>query len=215
MSAADSPLGLYLHLALASERKRQMLDRDKLLVLAGVYAAAAGIHPVAALCRHKVLEHNRHHLIGHWPTVQSALEDEDFHMFIKQLDRRYPREKAELLLDELGIDLANERDTYLNEYEYAADLLGTTPDELDERFNERFNGDFVTPPPVIDDVSGDGDGAGSTDQTAQSETLAQTDATPLGPPALFPIGLRIAVGTVVGLIVGFAAGFLIAMLIYR
>ncbi len=217
MSGSDSPLGLYLHLALASERKRQMLDRDKLLVLAGVYAAAAGIHPVAALCRHKVLEHNRHHLIGHWPTVQSALEDEDFHMFIKQLDRRYPREKAELLLDELGIDLANERDTYLNEYEYAADLLGTTPDELDERFDERFNerfdGDFVTPPPVIDDVSGDGDG--STDQTAQSETLAQTDATPLGPPALFPIGLRIAVGTVVGLMVGFAAGFSIAMLIYR
>ena len=213
MSGSDSPLGLYLHLALASERKRQMLDRDKLLVLAGVYAAAAGIHPVAALCRHKVLEHNRHHLIGHWPTVQSALEDEDFHMFIKQLDRRYPREKAELLLDELGIDLANERDTYLNEYEYAADLLGTTPDELDERFDERFDGDFVTPPPVIDDVSGDGDG--STDQTAQSETLAQTDATPLGPPALFPIGLRIAVGTVVGLMVGFAAGFSIAMLIYR
>lgn len=221
MSGSDSPLGLYLHLALASERKRQMLDRDKLLVLAGVYAAAAGIHPVAALCRHKVLEHNRHHLIGHWPTVQSALEDEDFHMFIKQLDRRYPREKAELLLDELGIDLANERDTYLNEYEYAADLLGTTPDELDERFNERFDerfdGDFVTPPPVIDDVSVSvaGAGAGSTDQTAQSETLAQTDATPLGPPALFPLGLRIAVGTVVALIVGFAAGFSIAMLIYR
>ena len=193
MSASDSPLGLYLHLALASERKLQMLDRDKLLVLAGVYAAAAGIHPVAALCRHKVLEHNRHHLIGHWPTVASALEDEDFHMFLKQLDRRYPREKAELLLEELGIDPANERDTYLNEYEYAAALLGATPDELDERFDAE-----QIASPAADEPA---------HHTTQPEVLAQPDAALMANPVLWLAGLCLAVGG--------AAGYIVAYLIYR
>jgi hypothetical protein len=167
-----------------------MLDRDKLLVLAGVFAAAAGIHPVAALCRHKVLQHNRHHLIGHWPTVRIALEDEDFHMFIKQLDRRFPREKAELMLDELGIDMANERDTYLNEFEYAAALLGTTPDALDEQFDDDGR--------MADEAA---------HQAAQPEVLAQSEAAPLGPLALTLAGLC--------LLIGGAVGFAAAYLIYR
>ena len=171
-----------------------MLDRDKLLVLSSVYAAAAGLHPIAALCRHKVLEHNRHHLIGHWPTVASALEDEDFHLFLKQLDRRYPREKAELMLDELGIDLANERDTYLNDYEYAAALLGTTPDALDERFDE----DLLAPPPADDrDVP----------RAAPAEVVAQSAAALFGPAALLLAGLC--------LLIGGGVGFFLAYLIYR
>ena len=198
MSASNSPLALYLHLALASERKLQMLDRDKLLVLASVYASAGKLHPIAELCRHKVLEHNPHHLIGHWPSVAGALEDEDFHPFLKQLDRRFPREKAELMLEELGIDLANERETYLNDYEYAASLLGTTPDELNERFDE----DSLVPQPAVADEPAH--------QAAQPEVIAQPDVSLLRSPALWLAG-----GCLALIAIGFAAGFCVAHLIYR
>ncbi len=36
------------------------------------------------------------------------------------------------MLDSLGIELGRERESYYSDYEYAAALLGTTPDQIDE-----------------------------------------------------------------------------------
>ena len=85
---------------------------------------------IAAHCRQRILEHNPQHLIRRWNTVEQALQEPDFLYLLKSVQRRYPQEKAERLLDTLGIDLAHERDTYYSDEEYAATLLGVRLDQL-------------------------------------------------------------------------------------
>ncbi len=65
-----------------------------------------------------------------------ALADDEFLCLLKQLQRRYPQEKAERLLQSLGIELGGERATYYSDFEYAAALLGTTPETLEKQFGE-------------------------------------------------------------------------------
>ncbi|MBM4095127.1 MAG: hypothetical protein FJ276_37830 [Planctomycetes bacterium] len=134
MSDPGHLLAVYLHLARASGQRNRPLVRDRLLLLAGAVAARMAIDPVAGYCRHLVLTHNPNHLIRRWPTYRQALASGDFRSFLAQLERRYPQEKAERLLQSLGIELAAERDSYFSDYEYAASLLGTTPEALDQMF---------------------------------------------------------------------------------
>lgn len=107
--------------------------RDKLLVLAGVQAESMGLAPISALCRHKVLTHNARHMIRDWPTLETALADERFRIYLKQLERRYSTEKSEHMLASLGIELGRERELYASDLEYAAALLGTDPESIDEQ----------------------------------------------------------------------------------
>jgi hypothetical protein len=130
MSPSDRILGVYLHLARASQLRLQPLQRDKLLALAGVQAESMGLEPIAALCRHKILAHNPQHLVGAWPTIAAALADERFLSYLKQLQRRYSREKAEHMLDALGIQMGRERELYASDLEYAAALLDTDLTEI-------------------------------------------------------------------------------------
>jgi hypothetical protein len=125
-------LGVYLHLARASELRLQPMVRDKLLVLAGVQAESMGLAPIAALCRHKVLAHNGRHMLRRWPTLEVALDDERFQIYLKQLLRRYSNEKAEHMLHSLGIELGRERDLYANDLEYAAALIDTQPGAIEK-----------------------------------------------------------------------------------
>ena len=136
MQTSHEVLGLYLHLARASEQRKRWLVRDKMLVLAGATAAEMGLDTVAAFCREKVLQHNTGHLVGHYPTIEAALADDDFQVYLTHLRRRYSRERAEHILGSLGISQANERDSYYTDYEYAAALMGQTPEELDRRFSQ-------------------------------------------------------------------------------
>ena len=78
--------------------------------------------------------HNPRHMLRRWPNMGEALLDEDFQSHLKQLRRRYPCEQVERMLDSLGIQMARERDTYFSDIEYAAAILGTTTDALDEMF---------------------------------------------------------------------------------
>ena len=126
MAETGELLGIYLHLARASEARKRPLVRDKLLVLAGAIAAERGLRPLAAYCRLRVLASNRNHLVGRYPTLAEALEDERFRHYLARLRTHYSRERAEYMLSTLGIDLARERAAYFDDYEYAAALLGTT-----------------------------------------------------------------------------------------
>ncbi len=110
----------------------QPMVRDKLLVLAGVQAETMGLAPISALCRHKVLAHNARHMIRKWPTLETALADERFLTYLKQLERRYSTEKSEHMLATLGIELGRERELYASDLEYAAALLDTDPESIDE-----------------------------------------------------------------------------------
>jgi hypothetical protein len=127
-------LGVYLHLANASVQRVRPHVRDRLLVIAATLASQLALPRVAAHCRHMVLEHNPAHLIGHYDTMGEALGDSDFLHLLKQLQRRFPLEEAERMLSTLGIDQGREWATYYTSEEYAAALLGETPESLAQRF---------------------------------------------------------------------------------
>ena len=82
MQILHEVLGLYLHLARASEQRQRWLVRDKMLLLAGVTAAEMQLPTVAAYCREKVLQHNPGHLVGHYATLEEALIDHDFRVYL-------------------------------------------------------------------------------------------------------------------------------------
>lgn len=130
MSRPVDLLGLYLHLARASERRNRPHVRDRMLVLAGTIAARMELTAVAGYCRRQVLAHNPGHLVGRYSDLATALEDSDFLHLLRQLQRNYPQEKAEQLLESLGIQQASERDAYFTDEEYAAAILGKSVDEL-------------------------------------------------------------------------------------
>ena len=135
---ADDPpvkrLGIFLHLAKASQQRVRPHVRDRLLVIAATMATQLDLPRVAAYCRQMVLEHNPQHLIGHYVTVAEALDDSDFLHLLRQLQRRFPLEEAERMLASLGIDQGREWATYYTAEEYAAALLGETPESLAQRF---------------------------------------------------------------------------------
>ena len=132
--AQDEHLPLYLHLARASELRRQPLVRDRLLVIAAAAAARTGLNRIAALCRDKILNHNAGHMFRRWDTVELALVDDDFESYLKQMERRFPPEKAEQMLQSLGVDISGERDVYYDDEEYAASIWGLSPSDLREMF---------------------------------------------------------------------------------
>jgi hypothetical protein len=135
MSTPISILALYLHLASASERRRRPHVRDRLLVIAASIAARCELPRIAAYCRSKILEHNPQHLIRRWATVEEAMSDSDFLHLLRSVQRRYPLERAERLLDTLGIELGREREAYYTDEEYAASLLGVSLEELHRMFD--------------------------------------------------------------------------------
>jgi hypothetical protein len=102
-----------------------------MLVLAGAIASEIGLTSVANYCRSEILLHNPQHMVPRWPTLEAAMVDDDFRVFLRQVRRRYPSEKAERILASLGVNLARERETYYSDAEYAAAILGRTTSELD------------------------------------------------------------------------------------
>lgn len=127
-------LATYLHLARASGLRRRPQVRDRLLVLAAAAATRSGLPRIAAYCRDQVLQNNPRHLIQRWNTVAQALRDPEYQQFLVHLERRFSPTKADVMLANLGIDRSHERATYFTDEEYAAALLGVTPDFLAEQF---------------------------------------------------------------------------------
>ncbi|MCO6459572.1 MAG: hypothetical protein J5I93_30020 [Pirellulaceae bacterium] len=134
MTASIEALGIYLHLVRASGHRRRPHVRDRLLVIAADLAQQQQLPRVAALCRRLILDHNAHHLIGHWPTVADARQQAAFQNLLRQIQRRYPLERAEQLLSLLAIERGREREAYFSDEEYAAALLGYSLERLEEEF---------------------------------------------------------------------------------
>lgn len=147
-------MGLYLHLARASELRQRPLIRDKFLVLAAALAADLDLEPIAAICRERVLAHNPGHMLGRFPTVQDALEHVDFQSLLEQLRRRFPLERGEHMLASLGIDAARDRAAYYTDYEYASSLLGTTPEKIEARDRSAAES-TARPAPIPGPLEGD------------------------------------------------------------
>lgn len=125
-------LGVFLHLAQASLRRRRPLVRDRLLVISSVLAANAQMEKLACYCREQILEHNPRHLIGKWPSVGEALLDDEFRSLLQRIRSEYPIERAERLLESLGIEIGNERETYYSVHEWAAAILNVSSETFAE-----------------------------------------------------------------------------------
>lgn len=138
MEHRDAAMLAYVKLAGLSQSRRQLGPRDKFLVLAASSACEAGWLPVAERCRELVLANNPHHLLGQYADFVSAMRDDDFQPFLKQLARFCSYERAEHLLATL--DIAPELppvSAKLSPGDYALLLLGhseakpaDTPPEL-------------------------------------------------------------------------------------
>lgn len=107
-----------------------------MLLLAAAVGADMRLTKLAAYCRQEILEHNPRHLIGQWETVEEALLQDEFLGLLKQVRRKYSVERSERLLESLGIEIANERDTYYRDEEYAAAILGLDPKQLLEETDD-------------------------------------------------------------------------------
>ncbi len=129
-----SELVLYLRLAQAYEKHLQMPDRDRALVLAGSCAGLLKLRAVASFCRQLILQNNQGHMVRRWPTFEAALEDEDFHVFLKQLARRLSVERAEAALREFQFDCDVRREDYPSEHDFVAAVMGVDPDWLSTNF---------------------------------------------------------------------------------
>jgi len=100
----ESAMLAYVRLADVSQRKQQLIGRDKLLVLAAAAACRAGWIDVGQRCRELVLEHNPAHLIGTFPTAADAVRSSDFTPLLNQLERMCGYERAEFLVSELDLE---------------------------------------------------------------------------------------------------------------
>jgi hypothetical protein len=127
----ESAMLSYIRLAEMSQRRRQLLGRDKLLVLASAAACRAGWPEVAERCRQLVLEHNPAHLIGNFPSVADALRSEDFAPLLKQHERLCGYERAEFLANDLGLkpDIRPEPDDK-TPGQIALELLSSSPPQV-------------------------------------------------------------------------------------
>ena len=100
----ESAMLAYVRLADVSQRKQQLIGRDKLLVLAAAAACRAGWIDVGERCRELVLDHNPAHLIGTFPTAADAVRSSEFTPLLNQLERMCGYERAEFLVSELGLE---------------------------------------------------------------------------------------------------------------
>ncbi len=123
----QSAMLAYVRLAEVSQRKRQLIGRDKLLVLAAAAACRAGWIDVGERCRQLVLEHNPAHLIGTFPTAADAIRSDNFTPLLNQLERMCGYERAEFLVSELGLEtIPEENDRTAGQL--ALSFLGPLPD---------------------------------------------------------------------------------------
>jgi hypothetical protein len=125
-------VGMYLHLARASRIRQRPHVTDRFLVLAGVAAARLNLPRISAYCRRLILQHNPHHAVSRWESLEEALRDDDFLPMLRHLQRRFPLEKVEQMLHSLGIHAEGERQAYFTDEEYAAAVLGISVERLDE-----------------------------------------------------------------------------------
>jgi hypothetical protein len=72
-------------------------------------------------------------MVGHWSSIEDAMTNADFLNFVRIVQRRYPFERAEQMLLEMGISGEGERNAYYTDGEYAAALLGTNLDEIERQ----------------------------------------------------------------------------------
>ncbi|MBX3419508.1 MAG: hypothetical protein KF851_18040 [Pirellulaceae bacterium] len=123
---------IYLDLAMAFRNRRMLTESDRALLMAGCCASLAGINEVASYCREQVLQRNPAHLVRRWPDFTTALEAEDFQVFIKQVSAKTPIEQYSKKLKELGYSRNFSRQDFDAELDFIAEILRIDAEYLSE-----------------------------------------------------------------------------------
>jgi hypothetical protein len=124
MDSVFEEMVAYLKLAQAYRSRSLLPDRDRALLLAAVNASLLQMHPLAELCRKMILQNNHGHMLRKFESVAEAIHDSDFQAFAKQIRRKIPFEKAQLIMADLDYTVSIRKSDYGTESEYAAALLG-------------------------------------------------------------------------------------------
>ncbi len=96
---------MFAQLASVAAEKKQMIGRNRFLLLTGIAATRAGYAEVAARCHDLITISSPQHIVGHSASFAEALRDADFQTFMHQAEKFCSIEKAEYLLSEMGKSL--------------------------------------------------------------------------------------------------------------
>ena len=125
---------LYLRLAQAFKDRLQMPDRDRALVMAGTCATVLEMPAIANFCRKLILQNNQGHMLRKYESFDEAVEDSDFGVFVRQVRRKLPPEKAESLLMSYRYRCDVLPSDYPTKLEFAAAVMGVDAEWLQENF---------------------------------------------------------------------------------
>lgn len=92
---------LFAQLAKVAALKQQPIGRDRFLVLTGISATRAGWPDVATRCHELIVANSHQHIVGRFTSFADALRDEDFQIFVKQIEKFCTPERGEHLLSEI------------------------------------------------------------------------------------------------------------------
>lgn len=102
MMNPESAALCYGELACLSQEKRQPLMRDRFLLLTASAACRAGWAEIAADCHRWLITYAPQHQAARFATMADALRDSEFTRLVQHWERFCPKERAEMLLSELG-----------------------------------------------------------------------------------------------------------------
>ena len=135
MSDSYENLLAFACLALAEQRRLNMMDRDRLLVISATIASERHLEPLAGFLRQLVLDHNAGHMLKKYATVYEAMVDPDFMHFLRTVRRRFPIERVEQKLAEHGFVVPTHDRGERSELEVMAELFGVEPDWISRTFS--------------------------------------------------------------------------------
>ena len=117
----------FVRMAFVALKRGVLYERDKFLVLVAVHAVVLDRWNVAEACCTTILEHNSGHMIGKYESLRDALKDAGWKTYVRRLQREWPLEKLETVLDHPRV-----QDYGLAELEVEillADLIGGSKDD--------------------------------------------------------------------------------------
>src|SRR5579864_7412990 len=104
MPSAKRTVEIYSELAALEDQRGDAQMRDRFLILAADAALNLGARVQAEQLRERLLEHNPHHLLRPYPSMQEALQSPDVAGYVTDLRRQYPPTEAGRRLEELLSD---------------------------------------------------------------------------------------------------------------
>jgi len=117
-----------------------MQDRDKALVIGGTCASMMQMPTIEKFCRSVILQRNRGHMLKRWDSFTEALEDEDFHLLLRQIRKKLPEDRAIEILEDLQYHCSAKKTDHNSNESFAAAVLGVEFKWLKENFGDQAMG---------------------------------------------------------------------------